>query len=78
MTNHNHAEILAAYLMRMPAICLGQIHRASKRSWEEQLNGNATGQADAQENERQVIAAAVECMTDHDLGLIENVLRGKA
>ena len=71
-----HADILAAYLMRMPAICLGQIHRASKVSWGEALNGNASSQAQAQANERAVIAAAVECMLDSDLLKIERLIEG--
>jgi hypothetical protein len=75
-TRAHHALILSAYIGNLPPIVLDQIIKASRASWAEALNGTLSSQAQAQANEREVIRAAIDTITDTGILSIERTIEG--
>lgn len=75
MTREQHAKILSAYLSRLTSADTSRICSAAERTFKAQMNGNSTEQLEAQAELDRAIGKAVGWMIEHDLELIEQLIR---
>lgn len=75
LNREKHTKILNAYLSRLNLADLRAIVAADENCWHAQLNLGNSSQIEAQEKFRKVVCSAIDSVIDHDLDLIEKVLK---
>jgi hypothetical protein len=72
----DHAKILNAYLARITRADWENLLKQDHKCLEQQLNGNMTGQLEAQAAFYAAVANAINNLSKHDLELIEHAIEG--
>jgi hypothetical protein len=72
----DHTKILNAYLARITRSDWENLFQKDHKCLEQQLNGNMTGQIEAQAGFYAAVANAINNLSKHDLELIERTIEG--
>ena len=72
----DHAKILNAYLSRISRGDWENLFKLDHKCLEQQLNGNMTGQIEAQAGFYAGVDNAIKNLSKHDLELIERAIKG--
>lgn len=73
LSNEQHAEILGAFIARLPLLDLERIIQASRKSWHATHNEGAKAQAAAQAVEQGMVLQAITRMADYDKDRIATI-----
>lgn len=72
----DHTKILNAYLSRITRGDWENLFKQDHKCLEQQLNGNMTGQLEAQAGFYAAVDNAIKNLSKHDLELIEKIVNG--